>query len=84
MTRHRRGSYNLGNHFNDYYARRKDFLLECIHGYIADHRYSPSLRNLQTLTGWGSPTLQRYLRRLEEEGLIRRERKRWRSMRLVK
>ena len=81
MSRLVRRSYNRGNRHNDRYAQRKAFLLEVLRGYIAAHQRSPSLRDLQTLTGWGGPTLQSYLRRLEAEGLITRQTWRFRSIR---
>ena len=83
MTGRKGGSYNRGNHFNDDYPQRKAFLLDSIRSYVAAHGCSPSLRDLQTLTGCGSPTLQGYLRRLEAEGLIKRSRRHWRSIRIV-
>ncbi len=68
-----RSSYNRRNRFNDLYTIRKEALLDAIRSYITACQRSPTLRELQTITGWGSPTLQGYLRRLEQDGLIRRE-----------
>ena len=78
-----RASYNRGNRFRDCYLQRKETLLEAIRSYISAHGRSPSLRELQTLTGWGSPTLQGYLRRLADEGLITRQPRRARGITLI-
>ncbi len=63
-------SYNHRNRHNDQYPQRKEVLLRSIQAYIQQHSRSPTLRELQALTGWCLPTLRSYLERLEAEGLI--------------
>ncbi len=45
-------------------------LLGTIRTYIAEHGRSPTLRELEAVTGLSLPTLQCYIKRLQAEGLI--------------
>lgn len=59
-------------------------VLEAIRVYKNDHGFSPSMRNLMDITGIKSLSLiSYYLDRLEEEGLIRREKNVSRSIEVM-
>lgn len=59
-------------------------LYDFIEGYIRDHRYSPSLREIAAACYLGRSTVLRYLTKLEAQGRITRMEGKTRSIALVK
>jgi repressor LexA len=66
-------------------SERQRRLLGIIMTYREAHGYSPSVRDLVTLTGWHTISVVHYhLRRLEQAGLITRDPKIARSIRITR
>ncbi|MFD4144282.1 LexA family protein [Streptomyces sp. NPDC058572] len=62
---------------------RQTQILAALRSWIADHGEAPSVRELGHAVGLSSPSSVAYqLGRLEEQGLISRTSRRWRSVRL--
>jgi len=59
-------------------------LYDFIEGYICDHRYPPSLREIAAACYLGRSTVLRYLTKLEAQGRITRVEGKARSIALVK
>lgn len=59
-------------------------LLETIKQYIAEHGYSPTIRDLATITDTGVATVHKHLNELIYGGYIKVEQPRRRVLRVVK
>jgi repressor LexA len=63
---------------------REKVMLDYIEHYYADKGYSPSMRELATVTNTSTSVVDYHLRALEREGYIAREREQARSIRLLR
>jgi repressor LexA len=65
--------------------KTETIVLDKINIFIKEHGYPPTVRELQEICGFGSPsTAHSYLKRLEDKGLISRSKDMPRAMRVAK